>query len=394
MRVKIILRRTLAFVAILVMSTVLIGHLTAVSAYNLPTNRQIEMSSSTAGASGITYSVSFTTASTSPIEGIVIDFCDNDPIIGDSCTYTSGQSVNIGSATIGSVTGPSNSAFTIASQTSPLLVLTNAAASGSVASGTAVSFTLSNVTNPNYSSCTSGAAPNCTFFARVLTYSTTAGATGYLPANPANTAAPVDAGGVALSTNANVVVTAKVEEQIDFCVYTGNNCTSGGSSITLGDADGVLSTAGPYVDKNTKYDISTNASSGAIIRLKGDTLKSGSNSITAIGGTGAASSPGSAQFGLCSYESAGSNLTPSSPYNNGSCSGTTQTAGTGSTGGDNSALFAFNTTNTLSTYGEQIATAAAGNPSTGTIAFIGNIPVSQVAGIYSTTLTFVATGTY
>jgi hypothetical protein len=362
-----------------------------------PTSRQIQMSNSTAGATGVSYKVSFTTVTPGPIEGIVVDFCDNDPIIGDSCTYTSGQSPNIGSATIGAVTGPSNTAFTIASQASPLLVLTNAGASSSVNAGTPVSFTISNVTNPNYLACGGGTVPNCTFYARVLTYATTGGATGYLPANPSNGAVPSDAGGIALSTASNVIVTAKVQEQINFCVYTGVNCAAGGTAINLGDNDGVLSPAGPFVDVNTKYDISTNATAGAIVSLKGDTLKSGSNAITAIGSTPTASNPGTAQFGLCTYESAGANLTATSPYNNAGCSGTTQTAGTALTGGTNSALFALdtnNTTGTTSTYGEQLASAVAGTQSTGTVVFIGNIPVSQVAGIYNTSFIFIATGTY
>ena len=197
-----------------------------------------------------------------------------------------------------------------------------------------------------------------------------------------------------MSTAAQVVVTAKVQEQINFCVYTGANCAAGGTSITLGDSYGVLSDAGPFVDKNTHYDISTNASSGAIIRIKGNTLTSGSNSITAIGGTATGSTSGSAQFGLCNYESTGSTLTPQSPYSDSGCSSTTQSAGTNTTGGDGGAKFAFNTTNTLSTYGDEIATDAAGTTATGVIAFIANIPVTQTAGIYTTTLTFIATGTY
>jgi hypothetical protein len=257
----------------------------------------------------------------------------------------------------------------------------------SLTAGVTYTFTINNVTNPS---------TNGTFYARVLTFpndATSNYAGGYTATN-VSTNVPTDAGGIALSLASQITITAKVQERINFCVYTGANCGAGGTAVTLGNTNGVLDPTGPYVDKNTKYDISTNASNGVAIRIKGDTLKSGSNSIAAIGGTATTSSSGSEQFGFCSYQSTGSGLTPASPYSNGSCSGTSQTAGTGSTGGDNGASFAFDVTNTNTTYGQIFANKTAGSTSTGVIAFIGNVSNTTPAGIYTTTLTFIATGTY
>src|SRR5690606_3504730 len=150
-----------------------------------------------------------------------------------------------------------------------------------------------------------------------------------------------------------------VQEKLTFCVYTSAanyaDCTGvTGSAVTLGDTNGVLDTAGPYVDKTTKYNIATNASVDAVIRVKGDTLETGSFAIDAIGGASVASATGTEQFGLCTYTDASSTdtltLDPDSPYAHANCSATTQTAGTGSTGGTGGAQFAFDTAQTTSTY--------------------------------------------
>jgi len=170
--------------------------------------------------------------------------------------------------------------------------------------------------------------------------------------------------------------------------------------VTLGDTNGVLDTAGPYVDKNTKYNVATNASQGVAIRIKGDTLATGSFSIAPVGAAAAASSAGSEQFGFCTYRDTGggsTGLSGTTPYDSANCSTTTQSAGTGTPGGVGTAQFAFDnnaSTGTMSTYGQQFASKAAGDFSTGVIAFVGNIANTTEAGIYSTVLTFVATGTY
>jgi len=363
------------------------------NAYGVVTSRNIELSDSTLSATNVTYQVGFTTASTSTIKGIVVDFCSSTPIIGDNCTAPAGFTVGTPTvATSGGANTGLSGVWTAASANSGRTLTLKNASGGSISSGTAVIFTLSTATNPS--------AANTTYYARILDFPATTDVDTYTGDSTGQTTTNVvDAGGIALSTANNIVVTAKVQETLTFCVYTGANCGSGGSNVTLGDNHGVLSTSGPFVDKTTKYDVATNASSGAIVRLKGDTLKSGSNSITATG-AGATSATGTSQFGLCSYESTGSNLTVStSPTDytgvtGGTCLGTTQSAGTGTPGGDNGATFAFNTTNTNTTFGEKLATESAGAISTGVIPFIGNISATQQAGIYTTTLIFVATGTY
>jgi hypothetical protein len=408
--------RALAAAVLLILASILpLVNRQAVHAYGLLPQRKITISSSANGATDVTYNFSFNTATNNAtIQGIVVDFCSNSPIIGDVCDTTgslTGFNLNEGTVALANQTGVTG--FNVnAATTANKLVLTRATQATNVAGNTNITFDLGTaaagdgVTNPT--------TTNSTFYARMIVFSTDAGATNYnsgvagpSATNPGNEPPVVDAGGIALSTAAQITVTSKVQEKLTFCLYTSaanfTDCSGvTGSAVTLGDENGVLDTAGSYVDKTTKYNIATNASVDAIIRVKGDTLKTGTFDIAQVGAAAAASNPGNEQFGLCTYTDPGSTdgptLTPDTPYNNGSCNTTTQTAGlNGGTGGQGSAQFAFDTNTTdgtMSTYGDRLATKEAGDFSTGVIAMIGNIANTTEAGIYTTTLTFVATGTY
>lgn len=52
-------------------------------------NRSIQLSNSTKSATGVTYNVEFT-APTAGAETIVVDFCRNSPLIGQTCAATRG----------------------------------------------------------------------------------------------------------------------------------------------------------------------------------------------------------------------------------------------------------------------------------------------------------------
>lgn len=349
------------------------------------TSRSITMSDSTAGTSSVTYTVQFTFATTNNIQGIIVDFCDNSPIIGDTtCTLPGGFSITATPAVSGqsSTAGCNLSTFTTAAQlnSNRTLELTAASPVSMTASCTG-SFNLTTVTNPN--------TANHTFYARIYTYATTAGANGYTVADPDAGATHIDHGGIALSTAANITVTAKVQEQLTFCVYTGANCGAGGTAVTLG-TNGVLSSSQSYVDKTTKYDVQTNAQSGATVKIKGATLTSGGNTIAAITGAPAIYATNTSQFGICTYESSGANLTPTANYvgtNGGSdCTSTSQGAS-----GDGSSKFYYGATGSVA---DTISNATAGPSSTGIVAMLGATSTTQVAGVYTATLIFIATGTY
>jgi hypothetical protein len=221
-----------------------------------------------------------------------------------------------------------------------------------------------------------------------------------------------------LTVLVQITITSKVQERLVFCVYTAayvaNDCaTATGTTVTLGDTNGVLDPAGPYVSTgvnagSAKLAISTNATGSAVVRLKGSTLNrnadaacgSAVNCITEFSGTPNTSTLGTEEFGLCLYESQGSGLVEDTVYDGGAgaeCAGTTNTAGTGAPGGVGTAEFGLDTNatdGTRSTYGDLLATKPAGSFSTALMSFAGNIANTTEAGIYTTTLTFIATGTY
>lgn len=354
----------------------------------IPTSRKIFMGSSAASATDVTYSVSFVTATTSNIQGLVIDFCSDFPIIGATCTAPTGFDTNeAGPLALANQVGVTDWALNAA--TTANKVVLNRPSATSINSGVTISLDLGSsggtdgITNPS--------AANTTFYARILTYSTTAGATGYTSTVPGTY---VDAGGVAISTAAQLVITSKVQERLTFCVYTDAACntpTTETGAFSLGDSNGVLDSANAYTNITPKFDISTNALGGVDVVLKGNTLTSGGNSITAIGGTNATSSAGSEQFGMCLWQSSGSGITRVAPYDD---DGTANCASVTTGIYSGSAQFGFDATATALPAGDLIAQKAAGATSQVTMAFLGNISSITEAGIYTTTLTLIATGTY
>jgi hypothetical protein len=368
--------------------------------YTLMSGRNIQMSDSTPGDSGVSYQIGFTPNTSGLIKAIVVDFCATSPLIGETCTPPTGFSITTTPvvATSGGVntglTGTWTASYLVNSTQDSILTLINASGVA-LSNSTPVIFTLSTVANPS--------APAATFYARILDYNSTGGATSYSSTNPIAGGAITDAGGIALSTVSQLTITSKVQEQLIFCIDTNSaaNCgAASGTSILLGDTQDVLSTAGPFVDKTAQYIIQTNASQGANINIKGGTLTNGGSTITATG-TGALSVNGQNQFGMCTYESSGSNLTPNANYNGTAATGSacsagnsSQSANTGTPGGAGTVGWAFNTTNTTGTFGDTIASATAGAQSTGTLCFLANVSATTTAGIYTTILTFIATGKY
>ncbi len=393
----------LLITAVLLFSLVLPLAMRSTAYAGLLTSRTIKLSSSKGGDTGVSYDISFVTATTGNIGGLVVDICSTTPIIGDTCTAPSGFKWHAKSgdntATLTQPGDGGSSAITDFSKdttntTDNKLVLTRTAAS--VSSGQTVNITVVGVENPT--------ASNTSFYARILTYAVTATAQAYTSGTPG---AYADAGGSALSTADQITIQAKVQERLTFCVYTSaaayTSCGSVSTTnpVVLGDANGVLSPTLPSINKSAKYNVTTNASNGVTIRAKGAVPTSGSNTIDAIAAgnsSGTTSTTGSEQFGLCTYRDTGggtTGLTASAPYNSASCSGTT--AGQGA-GNDNSATFGYDTTtsndNVTSTYGDTIATKTAGDFSTGILVFLGNISNATEPGIYTSTLTFIATGNY
>lgn len=341
-------------------------------AYNQVTSRSIIMSSTASAATNVAYQINFTTVTNNQSVGsVVVRICSNSPIIGDTCTAPGTFNFNVATTTINNVTGNiTGLSVDTTNSTANRIVLTRSA--GTVANG-AVSFTLGNGTT---NGITNPATTNVTFYARILVLTSTDGTISGGDENNAT-----DAGGIALSTAAQLKVTAKVQEALTFCVYTQATCLDGGVDVALGDANGVLASNSTTYTANASFDIASNAVAGVVVRLKGDVLKSGIFSIDAAGGSCLTdpTSTSAEMFGL-RLSTLGAGTTADAPYN---CSN-------GLHGFDSN-----NTTGTTSNFGDAIAhTTGATDTTTSVIEFAAKSANTSEAGVYTTTLTLIATATY
>jgi hypothetical protein len=302
-------------------------------------------------------------------------------IASGTCTTPNGLSTT--SATLTSQSGATS--FTIVNTTNGSPYLTRTASS--ITAGTAVSYQLSTVTNPDNTNCggVTPASNNCAFYVRISTYAAT-NATG----------SPIDTGTVAASTATQITLTGTMPESLIFC-------TGGTISTTSGVPDCSTSTSGsitfnqPFSPSDTasatsQMAASTNANSGYSITYSGPTLTSGSNTVTAMGAPGTPVR-GTSQFGLnlvanttaVSTPAVGTNIAPSANGTNykGEAISPYSTADT----------FRFNTS------GDTVANSANGGAGPTdiqiyTVAYIVNANGAQAVGTYTTTLTYVCTATY
>jgi len=377
--------------------------------------RSITMSSSVASATATSYMLQFTTETAIPAGGgLVMQFCDSSsgPLIGNStCATPTGLDIttSTGSAPT-AVQVDSGSGFTNAPALGTLshsgttgnnLYLKWISGTGDdLAIGDKLKLTIGGIVNPS----TVG-----TFYVRVYSY---AAAPDFTNSGTLGTVA--DSGAVALSTTSAIGVTAYVLESMTFCVSgsgsdgltpaPGPSCGASGQavvtpSMTLGEVVGsqkVLDTG--HVSTGVDYaQLSTNASSGAIVNLKSNATSCGGlfrNNNTAncniapqtTAATGITA--GNALFGL----TVGSST---------SVSGATNPSGTLSPAGsyDGSHYYmdyaAGNATGVTSSYGSPVfSSTGAVNQKYVPITFGASIANDTPAGIYGATLNMIAVGTY
>ena len=363
---------------------------TMIFAAGLVTSRSIEMSSSVASATNTTYAVSFSIATTGNVEAIILDFCDNDPLVADTtCTAPGGFSLTASPAVSGqSGAGSCNlSTFTTASTLNSNRTLElSAGAAVSMTSGGACTFNITTVTNPN--------SANHSFYARVYTYTLTTNANSYSPGVLTNV---TDDGGFALSTASQITISATVQETMTFCVSLaapGNGCTGLTTpAIVIGHGSPPVITSS-QVDATPAYaQVTTNASAGFSVRMKasntcanGGLSTSGGASclIPGIGSTAIVFPATTADFGLCvadASDTIAASYTSSSP----SCN----------TAWASGMQFGMNGGNVTGTYGDVIYSKNA--PITNDNAqllFAAQAAAATPAGIYSGKEALIATGIF
>jgi hypothetical protein len=354
--------------SIVLLSSVPSGRVTATQITDRSLTLQAGATDGGSQAGGVVnHLFSYTVPTTASVGSIKFLYCT---LPAGSCTTPTGLD------TTGSSLGSQNGAtgFTLVNTTNGSPYITRSAAS--ITSGTPLAHQLLDVTNPTTS--------NQTFFVRISTYASTD-----------TTGSAIDTGTVAASTATQVVVTGIMPESLVFC--------TGGTVSTTGGVPDCATATSASVNFNqlfsptdtatttTQMAASTNAGSGYIISVNGPTLTSGSNTITAMGST-TTSLRGSSQFGInlkantttTSSPAVGTEVAPSA---NG-----TNYKGQASTDYNTVDNFKFVTGNTVA---DSYNSGAGGSDAQiFTVSYIANVPGSQPAGTYTTTLTYICTPTF
>ena len=311
----------------------------------------------------------FTVPSSSPIQSIEFQYCVYAE--GSTCGTLTGLVTT--SATIGASTSSALSTFTLVNTTNADPYLTSSTAY-TPAANTALTVQLDTVTNPT--------TANYAFYVRISTWK---------EATPGTT--EVDSGTVAASTANPIVLTGTMPESLIFCTGATVSETSGVPDCTTATAGNITfpmlfsPTATAYT--TSQMAASTNATTGYVITVNGNTLQSGTYSVTAMT-TATTSTIGSSQFGM----NLEVNTTPA-----------VGTAVTPTSDGVNYFAYpqtGYNTANTFKFHsGDTVADSSDGTtppkPTDSqiyTVSYIVNVPGNLPPGTYTTTLTYICTPTF
>lgn len=314
-------------------------------------NRSIMLSTATPSAVA-SHTFQITINSTSTIGSIVLEYCANSPLMIVSCIPPAGLSLS--GAGLAQQTG--NTGFTIdgADSTTSKLVLGRVALPTVPAPST---YGFTNIINPSTS--------NTTTYVRISTYSSSDGTGSY-----------VDNGSVAFTTATNYVVGAFVPPFLSLCVgvtVTADCSRTSGDSLDLG----VLS-AQTTKYATSQFAASTNDVSGYDLFVLGPTMTSGNNIIPAK------NSPFSSQLGASEF---GINLR----RNNRPVVGADPTgAGTAAPTSNYSTPDQFS----FVQGSEIVKSSLPSDYNLMTVSYIVNVNGNQPPGLYSTTLTYLATAQF
>ncbi len=411
-------------------------------------DRYIDMDSSAASVE-TNYDVSFQLPDSVTFGALRVEFCDEDPLPGEACNVSTiesdsvpdldddaGSGITITNFAIADAPGDTTdnaagcTADTLAtthtggSDLNYLDITCNATETTSTGGGAAdtdyVNFTITNVNNP--SNTTSG-NDNDTFYVRIYTFVGTT-TTAYNQAAP-----PLGnyEGGLAMSTAQQINVTARVQEELVFQVgadEVADDCaTFTQTTVDLGVLDSsTISFAS--TDPNAAADsdvacleVTTNASNGVTVSYIGDNLSNGAcvGSTDTENGTPDETDPcinvdGDGSDGDNNTNSASPDIAAGTEQwgmtviddtidNNASV--TTDTANLdhdteydGTTTGSGQADQADNWTYVANTVDQICSSSTVVNAEICQVDMAGTASITTPTGIYTTTLTFIATATF
>lgn len=343
------------------------------------TARSIALSSSSKAATGVTYTVNFTAISAAG--AFRVDFCSNSPLASEACTAASGFSATSAASTSAGVTAVTGAA-------------TNVVVTRPITAG-AVSVALTGINNP------SAAGP---LYARIITFDTATNAGNFVPGttSPDTGTGVIDYGGAAISITDSVGVSAAVQESMTFCVSGATITATCGSTTaptvklgeTVGTAVALIPTA---VSTGSIYtQISTNASTGAVVSLKSNAT--GCGGLLRAGAPGACNIAPALQTGIA-FGEAKFGVKTNTPFTTGTSSSGTYEPVTGS--GYNTSTYALNytggdTAGVTSAFGDPFldTNSLPANNQNMQITFGASVTNSTPAGSYSADLSLIATGKF
>jgi hypothetical protein len=347
----------------------------------------------------VNHSFTFTLPSSGLVGSVKFEYCMTaaNSVAVPACVTPEGLLTTSATIPSGTVSGL-GAGWTLNNTTNGAPYITNASPP-TVTGPQVVTVQLNSVTNPLD---TALAPPNdlypngMTFFVRITSYTGTNGSTG-----------PVDAGTVAAATTNPIILTGTMPESLVFCAaqtvgLTGGVPDCGTATSGAVTFDNLFSPTITAVAESMMA-ASTNAGLGYIITVNGATMQSGGNSINAMN-TLATSVKNTSQFGLnlvADTASASANFPGSAtPYLSANVApnfGAGNYKGAPYTGYDTIDSFKFTT-------GDTVARTDNGPPHSGalapsdsqiyTVSYIVNVPGSQAAGTYTTTLTYICTATF
>lgn len=312
----------------------------------------------------------FTLPTSTNVGSIKFEYCT---IAVGTCTMPTGLVTT--SATLAAQTGATGFSMVNTANGAPYITRTAAGVTGPQV----VTYRLDTITNP-----TAVAPANQTFYVRITAYS---------DADLGGTAG--DAGVVAASTTTQIVLTGIMPESLIFCAGADIDKTGGVpdcSTVTTGVVNfNQLFSPTDTATAWSELAASTNANSGYAISVNGTTMTSGSNTITAMSAR-AAGVRGTGQFGLnLKLNTVATSTVPVGAEVDATPNGT-DLRGQAASGYDTVDEFKFAS-------GDIIARSDNGgagptNSQIFTVSYIVNVPGSQAAGTYTTTLTYICTATY
>jgi len=311
-------------------------------------NRSVTLSTYTPSATA-SHDFKFTFPTTADVGSISFEYCSNSPSFYSACTAPGG--LDLSSAGLASQSGNAGFAVNSAASTANRIVISRTAIAGIVAPS---EYVFNSVTNPS--------AAGQTVYVKISTHTAQ-------DASDSN----IDTGAVAFAVQNVFNVNAFVPPFLQMCVgvTVAPDCSSvAGDSVDLGILSSTIANKG-----QSQYAVATNDITGYVVFALGTTMTSGNNIIPSLSSP-AASFPGTGQFGI----NLRANLIPivgQDPVG----------LGTGIPTADYNIpnRFTFNDGDSIS------ASSLPSNYNRMTVSYLVNVPKSQPPGIYSTTLTYVAT---